>query len=87
MKTQNSQTKKQKSSPKFIGLQVELIDLTYEKSLEQCPVPNQCLERQASSLLPLLLFLRQEGWAQTHLLPWMGLLLTVRHSDDPASRE
>ena len=44
MKTQNSHTKKQKSSPKFLGLQVELIDLTYEKSLERCPVPNRVLE-------------------------------------------
>lgn len=37
------QPNKQKSSPKFIGLQVELNDLTHEKSLEQCPVPNHVL--------------------------------------------
>lgn len=37
------QPDKQKSSPKFLGLQVELNDLTYEKSLEQCLVPNHVL--------------------------------------------
>lgn len=37
------QPDKQKSSPKFIGLQVELSDLTYEKNLELCPVPNHVL--------------------------------------------
>lgn len=78
------------TSPTSIGLQLELSDLMYEKSLEPCPVSStrkgnggrHYCDGPSLEDAP-----GQDRAGHTHLSPWMGLLLTVCHSADPASRE
>lgn len=73
-----------------LSLQLELNDLIYEKGLEQCPVLAPYCEMVGFIIIvapPWRAPWHRKRWGKTHVLPWMGLLLTVCHSDDPASRE
>lgn len=73
-----------------LSLQLELNDLIYEKGPRTLPsagtiLGNGWLHYNYGPSLEGSL--AQEEVGKTHELPWMGLLLTVCHSDDPASRE